>query len=307
MDGLGRVVHERLFAVELNQDAPPTVREPDMLGNFAPTLVPGTLPPVASTEEPSTWLSEHVLVPFVEEVRRERIADVRRISEHVELALTEVLQRTDNEIGRAYEDTQKGVPGAKGRLAQAEARHAEVTARRDRRRGELEQQAAITLQGVERLASVLVLPHPDRDATDVRRHQPLPETEMTAMRIVIEYEENRGCVVTDVHKMNVGYDITSLEPRSGELRLIEIKGLARPDGGTILLTPNERRVAHDRRDCYWLYVVTNCAEEPELQKPIHDPARFPWHEVRKVQHYYLSVDALEKPRSVRQGVRGRGG
>ena len=306
VDGLGRVVQERLFAVELDKDGAPTVREPDMLGNFAPAPAPGSLPPVASMGEPIAWLSEHVLMPFVDEVRGERTDDVMRIREHVELALTEVLLRTDNEIGRAHEDTEKGVPGAKGRLAQAEARHAEVSARRDRRRGDLERQAAITLQGVERLASVLILPHPERGASEVRRHQPLPETEMTAMRVVIEYEENRGCVVTDVHKKNVGYDITSLDARSGELRLIEIKGLARSGGGTVLLTPNEQRVAQDRRDCYWLYVVTNCAEEPVLQEPIHDPARFPWHEVRKVQHYYLTVDALKKPMSVREGTR-RGG
>ena len=127
------------------------------------------------------------------------------------------------------------------------------------------------------------------------------------MRVVIEHEENRGCVVNDVHKMNVGYDITSVDPRSGELRLIEIKGLARRGGGTVLLTPNERRVARDRRDCYWLYVVTNCADEPELQEPIRDPARLPWHEVRKVQHYYMSVGALTQPKSVRGGTRGRTG
>ena len=301
VDGLDRVVQERLFAVELDCNGKPTLREPDMLGDLAPSPVPGDLPAVAAMGEPIDWLSEHVLVPFVEEVRDERNADVKRIRAHVELALTEVLQRTDNEIGRAHEDAGKGVAGAKGRLAQAEARHAEVTARRDRRRGELERQAAITLQGVERLASVLILPHPERGASEVVRHQPLPETEMTAMRVVIEHEENRGCVVTDVHKKNVGYDITSLDQQTGELRLIEIKGLARGGGGTVLLTPNERRVAEDRRDCYWLYVVTNCAEEPVLQKPIRDPARFPWHEVRKVQHYYLTVDALKKPMSVREG------
>ena len=34
--------------------------------------------------------------------------------------------------------------------------------------------------------------------------------------------------------------------------------------------------------------------------------RFQWHEVRKVQHYYLTVDALKKPMSVREGTRGRG-
>ena len=38
---------------------------------------------------------------------------------------------------------------------------------------------------------------------------------------------------------------------SGDLRLIEVKGLAAATG-TILLTPNERRAAEDRRDCYWL-------------------------------------------------------
>lgn len=106
------------------------------------------------------------------------------------------------------------------------------------------------------------------------------------MPIQKELTQQHGAV-TDVHKKNVGYDITSLDSRTGELRLIEIKGLARSGGGTVLLTPNERRVAQDRRDCYWLYVVTNCAEEPELQEPIHDPARLPRHEVRKVQHYSL--------------------
>jgi hypothetical protein len=70
--------------------------------------------------------------------------------------------------------------------------------------------------------------------------------------------------------------------------------------GTILLTPNERRVAEDRRDCYWLYVVTNCNTQPALQEPIHDPARFPWHEVTKVQHYWLEVNAMAQPMQVRE-------
>ena len=66
------------------------------------------------------------------------------------------------------------------------------------------------------------------------------------------------------------------------------------------LSSNERRVAEDRRDCYWLYVVTNCNAEVKLQDPIKDPARFPWHEVKKVEHYYLSVDALTQPMLVRE-------
>ena len=87
---------------------------------------------------------------------------------------------------------------------------------------------------------------------------------MTAMRIAMEHEVARGCQVYDVHEKNLGYNVTSLDLQTGELRLIEVKGLAGPTG-SILLTPNERRVAEDRRDCYWLYVVTDCATAPTLQ------------------------------------------
>lgn len=70
--------------------------------------------------------------------------------------------------------------------------------------------------------------------------------------------------------------------------------------GTILLTPNERRVAEDRRDCFWLHVVTNCATKPTMQEPIKDPARFPWQEVTKVAHYWLEVNAMTRPMMVRE-------
>ena len=300
VDGLGRVIHERLFAVELAEGALPHLREPDVLGNLSPAdLGPDDLPSVTALPEVTDWLNEHALTPFIEEVKAERVTEIDRIAEHVELSLTEVLQRIDQEIGRASEDVEQQIMGAEGRLAQADTRHGEAMARRERRRRELTQQRALTLQGVERLASVLVLPHPERETPEVQRLRPNPETEVTAMREVMEYEEALGRQVFDVHEKDLGYDVTSLDVRSGQLRLIEVKGLA-AETGTILLTPNERRVAEDRRDCYWLYVVTNCAAEPQLQEPIEDPARFPWHEVTKVQHYWLQVDAMTQPMQVRE-------
>jgi hypothetical protein len=51
-------------------------------------------------------------------------------------------------------------------------------------------------------------------------------------------------------------------------------------------------VAQDRRDCYWLYVVTNCDSEPTLFPPLKDPAQLPWGEVYKVQHYAISLRDL---------------
>ena len=60
---------------------------------------------------------------------------------------------------------------------------------------------------------------------------------MTAMQVVMEYEKAQGRQVEDVHETNLGYDVTSLDAASGELRLIEVKGQA-AETGTILLTPN---------------------------------------------------------------------
>ena len=310
VDGLGQVIHERLFTVELGENAPPRLREPDILGNMIPTAAAGTRsggaqaerasapPSVAALPEAAAWLNEYALAPFIDEVRRERLAEVERVGEHVELSLTEVLQRADAEIGRAADEVESGVAASEARLAQAEARHTDALARRERRREELKRQRAITLQGVERLASALVLPHPERGSLDLRRLRQHPETEMTAMRVVTEHEEALGRRVEDVHEKNLGYDLTSLDLHSGELRLIEVKGLASATG-SVLLTPNERRVAEDRPDCYWLYIVTNCAAEPVLQDPILAPARFPWREVTTVQHYHLSVNALKQPMEVR--------
>ena len=294
VDGLGEVVHERVLAVQIRGEEEPRRCELGVLGDLTPAAVPETLPEIAQRSEPIAWLQEHVLTPLLEKTRQERLAEAARVAAHVELSLTELLHRVDDEIGRVTAEVEKGAQGAEGRLAMAEARHGELLGRRERRREELEKQRALSLQGVERITSVLVLPHPERAAAEVRRHQPDPKTEATAMRVAIEHERKRGRRVKDVSADNVGYDVTSLDTATGDLRLIEVKGLAAPTG-TVLLTPNERRVAEDRPDCYWLYVVTDCGQTPILQEPMPDPARFPWREVTKVQHYYLTVDAMTGP------------
>ena len=297
VDGLGQIIHERLFAIEAGEDGNPRLREPGLLGDFIPASEPVDVAPIVDSHDVSACLNENALVPFLEEVRAERVNEIDRIASHIELSLTELLQRADEEIGRAAQEVEQGVQGAEGRLAQAEARHSELTARRERRRRELERQRTVSLQGVERLTSVMVMPHPERDAADVRRLRPNYETEATAMRIVMEFERAQGRIVTDVHEKNLGYDVTTLDPNSGELRLIEVKGLGAMTG-RILLTPNERRVAEDRRDCYWLYIVTNCDTTAVLQEPIKDPAQRTWHPVVKVQHYWLEVNAMTKPMKV---------
>jgi len=271
-----------------------------------PAALPTELPPVTGEPEAMTWLYERALNSFLDEVKSERVEEIERIWEHVEVSLTELLAREDANIGRFSEEAERGMEGAAGNLKQAEDRHAEFLARREKRREELERQKSLTLQRVECMTSALVLPHPDREAPDIRRLRPNLETEAIAMEKVMRFEREQGRQVFDVHEKNFGYDLTSLDLNSGDLRLIEVKGIGEATG-TILLTPNERRVAEDRRDCYWLYVVTDCNSNPVLQNPIKDPARLEWHEVKKVAHYYLSVDAMTRPMMVREDDAPYGG
>jgi hypothetical protein len=306
VDGLGNIIHERLFVVELTDTGEIKISDPGILGDLIPAKTPNHFPSVATMPEVDSWLNTHELQPFLEKVRSERLSEIERIAEHVELSLTELLHKADEEIGRAASEVEQKVPGAEGRLAQAEDRHAKLLARREIRRQELERQRSVSLQAVERITSILVLPHPERETPEVRRLRPNFETEALAMTVVMEYEKSQSRQVYDVHEKNLGYDITSLDLNSGELRLIEVKGIGE-SSGTILLTPNERRVAEDRRDCYWLYVVTNCNTKPQLQEPIKDPARFEWNEVIKVAHYYLSIDAMTQPMQVKEDIAPYGG
>ena len=231
------------------------LREPDIIGNLTPADAPEDLPTAASLPEATSWLNEHALIPFIDEVRAERLPEVDRIADHVELALTEVLHRIDQEIGRAAEELEKQVNGAEGRQAQAEARHAEAMARRDRRRQELTQQKALTLQGVERLASVLVLPHPERKSDEVQRLRSNPETEMTAMNVVMEHERSLGRQVKDIHEKNLGYDVTSLDEKSGEFAPDRGQGPGCPYGDHTVDAPTSAewpRTAATATGCTWL-------------------------------------------------------
>ena len=286
-------------AAELANNGEIHLQEPSILGNFSPVSLPGDKPEVSVIPEVTAWLNENGLMAFLEEVRAERLSEIDRIAAHVELSLTELLQKIDEEIGNLASEVERKAPGAEGRLAQAESRHSELLSRREKRRLELDRQRALSLQSVERITSVLILPHPEREAPEVRRLHPDSEVEAVAMRVAMEYEKEKSRQVYDVHEKNLGYDITSLDQSSGELRLIEVKGLGGAVG-SVLLTPNEKRVAEDRRDCYWLYVVTDCKTGPRLQNPVKDPARLQWHEVKKVDHYWLKIDALIEPMQVRE-------
>ena len=64
-----------------------------------------------------------------------------------------------------------------------------------------------------------MFPHPERNKPDVQNLRPDAATEQKAMDIVMAHEQSQGRQVYDVHEKNLGYDVTSLDLETGELRL----------------------------------------------------------------------------------------
>jgi len=296
VDGTGDVLHRRLFVVETGNDGARRLRDPAcLLDLIVPDRAPQIVPSV-STDESKTrdFLFKSALMPFQNEVATERQHELDLIERSVSACFTVLIEKRNEVLNRHLLAQDEGDPSAVG-LAETEAlKVQDLQRRRDIRLSELSRQRSLSLQGVERIGVALAMPHPARNEPTNAYLKPDPETEKRAVDTVIAYEQGRGCKVEDVQSKNLGFDLRSLHPLTGECRLIEVKGIGAATGA-IHLSPNEKRVAEDRTDIYWLYVVTDCNTGPHLQEPIHNPARFPWHEVRKVEHYRLDVNALKKP------------
>jgi hypothetical protein len=166
--------------------------------------------------EAVAFLQERALTPFLEEVKAERVSEVERIRHHVELALSELIGRADDDIGRYADEKDRNLEGAAGRLAIAIEKHDQLCRRREQRREELDRQQALSLQAVERIASALVLPHPERGKPELRNLRPSPETEQTAMRV--EGDSADGALLMAA-MMFGGVGIFAADLPSGALRI----------------------------------------------------------------------------------------
>lgn len=119
--------------------------------------------------------------------------------------------------------------------------------------------------------------------------------ERIALQAAIAFEEARGCTVQSVESDTRGFDLISrrvLSKTDGErvtTRFIEVKGRAAV--GEIALTANEYKTALRLGDDYWLYVVFNCASQPQVTT-IQNPARFDWEPLSKIDCYRLGSETI---------------
>jgi hypothetical protein len=79
--------------------------------------------------------------------------------------------------------------------------------------------------------------------------------EAIAMAAVMDSESKAGRLPADVSKSNRGWDIESRDPDSGTIRFIEVKG-RQPAADTVCVTKNEWLTCLNKRDAYFLAIVT---------------------------------------------------
>ena len=121
--------------------------------------------------------------------------------------------------------------------------------------------------------------------------------ERIAVQAAIAFEAARGSKVESVESDTRGFDLISrcaLSNAEGEritTRFIEVKGRAAI--GEIALTANEYKTAQRLGDDYWLYVVFNCASQPEVTA-IQNPARFDWEPLAKIDCYRIEAETILK-------------
>lgn len=237
---------------------------------------------------------------------------IQQERQHYAEVVRDYLTRSFEARTRASENR---VMGLKARQVSGEASVALALQQAETDLNDLKRTRAERLAGLERLtiarsgpvrhlATALVLPPGDAEriaAEWVQDEEAKRETELAAMRVVLEYEKARGWEPIDVSNLHdrCGFDIRSLGPADAAtgqrpVRRIEVKG--RVGGQPVRLSTNEWLKARQLAESYYLYVVWNPRDASAAPVIVQDPGHaleHVAHEVRAISGYELPAEAIE--------------
>jgi hypothetical protein len=136
-------------------------------------------------------------------------------------------------------------------------------------------------------------------SSDTSKEAPPPikveEVERKAMEFVMEFERRSGRVPEDVSKYE-HYDVRSYDPRTGEVRYIEVKGRWGPTL-VVELTETEFEYAKKLGNNYWLYIVYDIGSgKPKLvmiRNPVNNVV---WQPIPEYRYRLVGIkrEAAEK-------------
>jgi len=281
-DGHGRTIGQRLSAVHKHDGGFRRIQPYALLDLKSPDEPPGVDPAIkhAAHDEDNVidWALDAVVAPYFEEVSERRTRELSIKEKYIRKSLNFLIGESnrkiinyDRKIGSYLDPNDGQVLNLKGNRAQEVARRDELVHRRNARLSELEHEKQLSEQPPDVLGVAVILPmvaSPEAEPAHAAAMKSDPEVEAIAIEIVKQYEQSQGRKPVSVEEDNCGWDITSLS--DGQVaRYIEVKG--RAEEGAVAITPNEWIKAQRFGKDYWLYIVTHCKSDPQLQM-IQDPA-----------------------------------
>jgi superfamily II DNA or RNA helicase len=298
-DGRSNILNKRIFVTYTTTTGIITVKQPTIFLDLS-IAQPGTTVPtfdLPTREAIETALINQSLTPMLEEIKAEREKEVEIITEHMELSLNALIDRVQCQFADLHtiKENNPNEQGIDGRIKMLEERLDELNNRLEKRRAELQMERQCTIGNIQHIGSAWVLPHPERETPSIAPMVNDPVIEKIAIQAVIEHEEKRGWKVQSVESENRGFDLISRRPHpedpmtAVEVRFIEVKGRAHI--GEVALTANEFSSAQRLKKDYWLYVVFNCAEKPEIHI-INDPIKMGWKPVVRVEQYHVGANEV---------------
>lgn len=299
-DGMKKEIHKRLFVVQTDLRGAVSVRQPTIFLDLAVGDKKAALPDdsqLPSKDQLEVALVDKALKPFLKEIWNDREKEIETITRHVTISLDELIHKQNMRLAELINQQQAGDKASHlaGLISQAEGHLDELNNRKDKRLAELKMERNCMIDKIEHLGRAWVLPHPERTSPSFAPMVRDDEIERIAVEAVRKYEEAQGWVVESVEKENRGFDLISRRPHPHdektfiEVKFIEVKG--RATIGEIAVTSNEYKTAERLQKDYWLYVVYNCASNPDIHR-IQDPVRLGWEALVKVEHYHVGAEKI---------------
>lgn len=305
-DGLGYIVHKRLFVVKTEISGTQELREPTLFLDLAVSDKGATVPEnvlnasLPEKDDSEAYLLGEAMDGLLAEVQAERERQSGMVLEHIQTSLNELIGRQQVRHMELLDKQLRGDSSEplEANLKTVEDRLDDLNKRLEKRTNEIEQERHCSIGEVTFAGSCWALPHPERQTPEIAAMVSDAEIERQAVEFVIAHEKSQGRVVESVESQNRGFDLISRLPHpedpqtAMDVRFIEVKG--RSATGEIALTTNEYKTAVRLKHDYWLYVVFEAGgDTPDLQV-VRDPSRLAWEPLTIVERYHVGAKVIQE-------------
>jgi len=249
------------------------------------------------------YATAHLARGHLDEVRDRRLPEIDKVQREVESRLKAEIKYWDN---RAMELRETERAGGKARQGwqNAQRRADAISDRLQARLARIERERFISAAAPKVQGGMIVLPvgllRAREAGTSAAMFSQDAEArravELAAMRIVMETERALGNEPRDVSAEKIGYDVCSLDPVTGHLRFIEVKG--RVNGAdTVMITRQELITSLNKPDQFILAlveVVDGTGQTPRYVRGALDTREPPFGH-NAIQFSLRALDARAEP------------